>query len=115
MNDRDQRRYNRLTSVQTFGEENAADFAAGSKSKTHFAKLDALIVKLDDAKAGQSPNRVSKSTLLDAVLIDLKNIARTSRSIELTEHGFPRPIAFPTIQAKRPSPLTPTPYSRAWV
>ena len=95
MNDRDQRRYDRLTRVQTFGVENTADFAAGSKAKTHFGNLDGLIEKLDNAKAGQTPNRVSKETLLDAVMIDLKNLARTARSIELTEKGFAAPYRIP--------------------
>jgi len=95
MNDRDQRRYDRATRVQTFGVENAADFAAGSKAKTHFANLDGLIFKLDDAKAGQLPSRVSKETLLDGLLIDFKNIARTARSIGLTENGFAAPYRIP--------------------
>lgn len=95
MNDRDQRRYDRATRVQTFGQENAADFAAGSKAKTHFANLDGLIVKLDDAKAGQLPSRVSKETLLDGLVIDFKNIARTARSIGLAENGFAAPYRIP--------------------
>ena len=40
MNDRDQRRYDRLTRVQTFGRENSVDFAAASKAKTHFGNVD---------------------------------------------------------------------------
>jgi len=49
MNDRDNRRYNRLTTVQTFGRANAADFAPSSKAPTHFANIDGLIVDLDNA------------------------------------------------------------------
>ena len=56
MNDRDQRRYDRLTRIQTFGVENAADFAVGSKARTHFANLDPLIVKLDQAKGRTIPH-----------------------------------------------------------
>jgi len=48
MNDRDQRRYDRATRVQTFGRDNATDFAAGSKATTLFASLDGLIVKTED-------------------------------------------------------------------
>src|SRR5258707_6410678 len=88
MNDRDIRREERATRVQTFGQENDADFAAGGKAKTHFVNLDGLLVELGQAKAGQTPNRVSKSTLLDAVGIDLINIARTARRIEQKENGF---------------------------
>ena len=78
MNDRDQRRYDRATRVQTFGRDNPADFTAGSKATTLFASLDDLMVNTDDAKADQSPNRVSKETLLDGMLLDLKNISRTA-------------------------------------
>jgi hypothetical protein len=84
MNDRDQRRYDRATRVQTFGRDNTADFTAGSKATTLFASLDDLMVNTDDAKADQSPNRVSKETLLDGMLLDLKNISRTAREIEKT-------------------------------
>jgi hypothetical protein len=95
MNDRDQRRYDRLTRVQTFGRDHAADFAPTSKAKTHFANLDRHLTALDAAKAGQSPARVSKETLLDALTLDFKNIARTARSIALTENGFAVPYRIP--------------------
>lgn len=95
MNDRDQRRYDRATRVQTFGVENTADFAVGSKAKTHFASLDGLLVQADAAKAGQTPNRVSKSTLLDALGLDLQNIARTARRIGQQENGFAAPYRIP--------------------
>lgn len=78
MNDRDQRRYDRAVRVQTFGRENTAHFAPGSKAPGHLAAIDAPLVKLDAAKA----------TLLDALHLDLKNIARTARAIEKTEPGF---------------------------
>jgi hypothetical protein len=95
MNDRDQRRYDRLTRVQTFGRENSGEFAAGSKAKTHFANIDGLIVEIDDAKAGQQPARVSKETLLDALRLDCKDIARTARAIALSENGFASPYRLP--------------------
>src|SRR5258708_3682871 len=53
------------------------------------------MVKADDAKSDQSPNRVSKETLLDGLVIDLKNIARTARDIEKTENGFAAPYRIP--------------------
>lgn len=95
MNDRDQRRYDRLTRVQTFGRENAADFAEASKARTHFAEIDRHLADLDAAKAGQSPARVSKETLLDALTHDFKNIARTARAIGRTENGFAAPYRIP--------------------
>ena len=100
MNDRDQRRYDRLTRVQTFGRENAADFAAGSKARGHFTIIDGLLVRLDQAKAGQVPARVSKQTLLDALSLDFQNIARTARAIELNENGFAAPYRIPDSPAE---------------
>jgi hypothetical protein len=97
MNDRDQRRYDRLTRVQTFGAENSADFASGSKAATLFGNVDRIVDQLDTAKAGQTPNRVSKQTLLDALTIDLQNIMRTARHIELTENGFAAPYRLPDV------------------
>ncbi len=95
MNDRDQRRYDRLTRVQTFGRDHAADFAPTSKAKTHFAAIDQHLTALDAAKAGQAPARVSKETLLDALTLDFRNIARTARAIDLTEPGFAAPYRIP--------------------
>lgn len=88
MTDRDVRRGDRGDRVQTFGRENAADFADGSKAKNLFADLDALLAQLRDAKTGQTPTYVSKETLFDALTLDLKNIARTARDIERDENGF---------------------------
>ena len=82
MNDRDIRRYDRATRVVTFGQSNDTDFAPDSLARGHFA---AITTKIDDialAKAGQMPDRVSKETLLDAVMLDLQRIAATARSIE---------------------------------
>jgi len=104
MNDRDQRRYERAIRVQTFGEDNTTDYAEIAIATEGFATLDDLIAQIGDAKAGQTPNRVSKSTLLDGVKIDLQNIARTARSIETKdkENGFAtgyRVIDVPTERA----------------
>lgn len=95
MNDRDQRRYDRLPRVQTFGRENSADFVAGSKANILFGRIDQHVSDLDDAKAGQTPARVSKETLLDALTLDFKDIARTARAIALTENGFAAPYRIP--------------------
>ena len=95
MNDADQRYYDRATAVRIFGQDNAADFAAGSKALTLFASLDDLLKQLDEAKADQSPNRVSKETLIGELMIDLRNISRTSREIEKTQNGFAVPYRIP--------------------
>jgi hypothetical protein len=89
------RRFDRATRVQTFGKENAADLADGSKAKTHFANLDGIILDLLQAKADQTPKRVSKEVLLEALRLDLKNIARTARRIEQQVHGFSAPYRLP--------------------
>lgn len=88
MNDRDQRRHDRLTRVQTFGKTNASDFTTAGSTPDFFASLDALLTKLELAKTTQVPNRVSKLFLLDALELDFRNIARTARAIDTTEHGF---------------------------
>jgi len=95
MNDRDQRRYDRLTRVQNFGRSNTDDFAPDGKTIIHFANIDGHIIGLDKAKAGQTPARVSKATLLDALNLDLTNIARTARTIERSENGFAAPYRLP--------------------
>jgi hypothetical protein len=100
MNDRDQRRYDRATRVQTFGEDHAADFDPNSKATALFTSLDDVVDQLDDAKAGQTLARVSKETLMDSLRLDLKNIARTARSIELTENGFAAPYRLPDTPAE---------------
>ena len=43
MDDHNIRRFNRATRVQTFGQENAADFAPCSKASALFAELDAVV------------------------------------------------------------------------
>ena len=96
MNDRDQLREDRLTRVQTFGRENTADFAEGSKGKALFARIDKHLADLVLAKTGQVPGRASKATILNALWLDYKAIARTSRTIGQTEPaGFTADYAVP--------------------
>jgi len=94
MNDRDQRRYDRLTRIQTFGNDNAADFAVGSIAKTHFQDVDGHIAELDDARAGK-PARVSKETIIEALWLDSRPIGRTAKIIGRTENGFAAPYLVP--------------------
>ena len=102
MNDRDQRRFQRALRVQTFG-DTFADFAANPIAATDLPKLDSLIDEINRAKAGQTPKRVSKSTLLDGLKADLINIARTARSIEQRdgEVGFATPYRVTDIPSER--------------
>ena len=89
MNDRDKRRYDAFQRTQTFGSNNAADFAVGSLAKQNFAVLDEVLSGLDEAKAGQaSGGNTSMDTLLNAVKLDLQNITRTAAAIDQTEPGF---------------------------
>lgn len=88
MNDRDIRRAERATRVQIFGKEYAADFAALPKAAECFTALDPIIVKLPAVKVGQLRTPVGKQTLLDALFLDFKDIARTARAIALDEPGF---------------------------
>jgi hypothetical protein len=95
MNDRDQRRYDRATRVQTFGIQNANDYVAGGKARTHYANIDSLMIQLDAAKAGQKPSHTSKTTLFDSLHLDLLNISGTGLRIGRTENGFGSPYRLP--------------------
>ncbi|HEY5298373.1 MAG TPA: hypothetical protein VIK59_10650 [Verrucomicrobiae bacterium] len=67
MDSRETRRYDAFQRAKTFGQDNAADFAAGSTAQTNFTIISQTLTSLDSAKAGQKPGRnTSKETLLDA-------------------------------------------------
>ena len=89
MNDRETRRYDMFGRVQTFGKDNTTDFAAGSKAAGHFANVTQVIKDLDTEKAKQGGGTATaKEVLLDALRLDLQNIARTARAIDANEPGF---------------------------
>ena len=88
MDDRNIRRFERATRVQTFGRDHAADFAAGSKAAGFFLGLDPIVLELTQARVGQLRSVVGKPVLIDALSLDFKDIARTSRAIKLDEPGF---------------------------
>jgi len=89
MNDRDKRRYDTFKRVQTFGNDNAADFAAGSVAKANFDSISQVITGLDQAKAGQVTSaNTSMDTLINAVRLDIQNITRTAAAIDQDEPGF---------------------------
>ena len=89
MNDRETRRDNMLGTVQTFGKDNASDFAAGSKAPGHFAAVTQILKDLNTEKAKQdSGTATAKEVLLDALRLDLQDIARTARAIAEKEPGF---------------------------
>jgi hypothetical protein len=89
MNDRDIRRYDSFKRVQTFGDDNAGDFAAGGVAQANFTTIDQVIADLDKAKAGQVTNaNTSMDTLLNAVRLDIQNITRTAAAVDQDEPGF---------------------------
>ena len=89
MNERNIRRFERATRVQTFGRDHVADFAAGGKAATLFEALDSLITALTDSRVGQLRGPVGKQEVIEALNEDFKDIARTARAIALDEPDFP--------------------------
>ncbi|MDB5971530.1 MAG: hypothetical protein JWQ90_3980 [Hydrocarboniphaga sp.] len=102
MNNRDERRYQRLTSVQTFGQERAGDFPPGFKGAQLLSQLDQYLVDLNAAKAAQMPDRISKRPLLKALDTDCRNIARTARAIGLDDPSFAAPYQMPDKPGETP-------------
>jgi hypothetical protein len=88
MDNRNIRRFERATRVQTFGRDNAADIDPGSKAAGFFLALDPVVAKLVLARVGQLRGVVGKPTLIENLSLDFKDIARTSRAIRLDEPGF---------------------------
>ncbi|GAC1679591.1 MAG: hypothetical protein NVS9B2_30610 [Steroidobacteraceae bacterium] len=89
MNDRDLRRYQRLTRIQTFGRQHADDFAPGSTARQLLSSIDQHIVDLEKAKADQRPERMDKRALLRALGDHSNSIANTARAIARHDPGFP--------------------------
>ena len=89
MNDRETIRYDVFGRVDTFGKDNAADFAPTSEATKRFANVRRIITDLDKEKANQKRgSATAKEVLLDALRLDLQNIARTARAIAQDEPGF---------------------------
>ena len=89
MNDRETRRYDMFGRVKTFGTENTADFADGGEGKKRFANVAQIIADLDVEKAKQQGGAdTAREVLLDALRLDIQNIARTARAIAQDEPGF---------------------------
>jgi hypothetical protein len=81
--------------VQTFGQQNASDFA-GSKAAEHFTALGRIIQDIDAAKAiQQAGDTTAREVLLDALRLDIHNISRTARAIEQDEPGFASKFRLP--------------------
>ena len=96
MNDRETRRYDMFGRAKTFGQTNAADFAAGSEATKRFGNVNKIITDLDAAKANQQRDgTTSKAVLMDALRLDVQNVTRTARAMDQDEPGmadkFPPP------------------------
>lgn len=85
MNDRGNRRLTRAENLLVFHKNNLTDFAEVPAVAEQIARIETSVGRVIAARAGQTPNRVTKSSLLDALLIDFKRIAATARSIELRD------------------------------
>ncbi len=94
MNDRDTRRTDRADNVTLFGDNNIDDHRLVLIVQEHIDKIKARREVIRRAVAGQAPNLITKSSVLDAHLLDFKSIASTARGIELRskEVGFAVPF-----------------------
>lgn len=96
MNDRDNARCDMGSRVIAFGKDSAADFDPTSEAIKRFGNVSRILGKVDKARAGQKGLSVaSKTTLLDALRIDLQNVARTGAAIDLEEPGFADRFPYP--------------------
>ncbi len=98
MNNREQCRADRVDRVLVFGDENAADFAAGGKAAESFTRLRAIQSALSQARAGQQvpTGRTALEVLFDALRMDLQNLTRTARAIAQEQPGFADAFRLPT-------------------
>jgi hypothetical protein len=87
MTDRDTRRLSRAENLLIFCDTNQSDFASVPAVAEHIANIAGCVARVTAARADQAPNRITKSSLLDALLLDFKRIAATARAIELRDGG----------------------------
>ena len=89
MNNREARRFDMFNRVQTFGREHAADFAPAGEAAKQFTALGPIIEGMESARADQlGGGTTAKAVLLDALRLDLKNIARTGRALAEDDPGL---------------------------
>jgi hypothetical protein len=96
MNDRETVRYEMFGRVETFGNDNAADFAPTSEATKRFTNIRRIIGDLDREKSKQQGgDATAKEVLADALRLDIQNIARTARAIDQDEPGFAAKFRLP--------------------
>ena len=100
MNERDNRRLKRAENVLTFFKNNSADFAPTSIVHEHIKNITESVALVINARAGQNPNRVTKSSVLDALLLDFKRISATARAIELRDGDTGFAVPFNSVPAR---------------
>lgn len=97
MNDREAARYDRFKRMIGFRDNRPGQFPVASKAVEEFALVEGGIADMDAAEAKQSGGRqkikggtTDKEVLLDALRLDMRNLARTARSIAEKENtpGF---------------------------
>ena len=94
MNDRENRRYQQFGRVETFCRDHLGDFLPDGKAPACLHRLGQIITGLDAAKATQAAGgSTAKEVLLDGLRLDVQNVTRTARAIDLDESGFA--AAFP--------------------
>ena len=88
MNNRTTARFDRFNRILAFRDARAAQFPAGSKAAEEFALVETAIADMETADQQQAGGKqtikggtTSKSVLLDALRLDMSNIARTAQSI----------------------------------
>lgn len=88
MNDNERRRHQMFARVRDFGQEHAADFAAGSLALQHFTNLGTVINSLDAHAAAEASGRGearqgtgSRSQARAALRDDLEAINRTAKAM----------------------------------
>src|SRR5258708_6114821 len=74
MNSRETRRYDAFQRVSTFGQDNGADFAAGSNAQANLTIIGQVINGLDNAKAGQKPGVENTTTTGESIARERKTL-----------------------------------------
>ena len=97
MEDRNLLREQRAERVDTFGTTNKPDWTTSAKATAHYASITRILGELGEAKLKQLRVPVGKTTILDALWLDFKNVARTSRAIDQDESGFAAPFRLPEV------------------
>ena len=102
MNADERRRYDMLVRVKQFGDDNAADFPAGTVAATQFAKVDAEVASTESKGAsqavgfGQAAQEYDvKGTARENLRELMSEITRTARSMEYAFDGIHEKFRMP--------------------